>query len=272
PVGTSFRRWATLLAGRAGEPGQAAELAAWERVLAGGDPLLGQRPLDPGRDVMATLRSVTVALPAAQTAPLLTSVPAAFHAGVNDILLAGLAVAVAEWRGAGGAVLVDVEGHGREQITGDADVSRTVGWFTSVVPVRLDPGPARYPGVRAGGPDAGQAVKQVKEQLRATPGDGLGYGLLRYLNPGTGPALAALPAPQIGFNYLGRFTAGRAGTEWAPAGRTVLGAGGPGSPVTHALEILAYVRDLPDGPEMTITLYWPDGILTTPAAQNLADT
>ena len=272
PVGTSFRRWARLLAGRAGEPGQVTELDAWERLLGGGDPPLGERPLDPGRDVAANLRSVTVRLPAGQTAPLLTSVPAAFHGGVNDVLLAGLAVAVAQWRGHGGGVLVDVEGHGREQIAGDVDVSRTVGWFTNVVPVRLDPGVEDFPGVRDGGPAAGEAVKRVKEQLRAIPGDGLGYGLLRYLNPGTAPVLAALPAPQIGFNYLGRFTAGPDGADWAPAGETVLGAAGEDIPVTHALEILAYVRDLPDGPEMTISLYWPEGIISDQAARDLAGT
>ena len=211
-------------------------------------------------------------LPAGQTVPLLTSVPAAFHGGINDVLLAGLAVAVAQWRGHGGGVLVDVEGHGREQIAGDVDVSRTVGWFTNVVPVRLDPGVEDFPGVRDGGPAAGEAVKRVKEQLRAIPGDGLGYGLLRYLNPGTAPVLAALPAPQIGFNYLGRFTAGPDGADWAPAGETVLGAAGEDIPVTHALEILAYVRDLPDGPEMTISLYWPEGIISDQAARDLAGT
>ncbi|MGJ3561509.1 hypothetical protein ACR6C2_37680 [Streptomyces sp. INA 01156] len=83
--------------------------------------------------------------PADRTEPLLADVPAAFHGGINDVLLTGLALAVAQWRhrrglGEDGAVLVDLEGHGREDVVGDVDLSRTVGWFTTVYPVRLDPG------------------------------------------------------------------------------------------------------------------------------------
>ena len=80
-------------------------------------------------------------------------------------------------------MLVDVEGHGREPGDSGADVSRTVGWFTSITPVRLDAGSLSLAEVAAGGPAAGELVKRVKEQLRAVPGDGLGFGLLRYLNP-----------------------------------------------------------------------------------------
>ncbi len=275
PVPTSFRRWARLLAARAHEPGQVAELDAWKRLLDGDDPPLGDRPLDPERDVAANLRSVTSHLPAERTAPLLTSVPAAFHGGVDDVLLTGLVVAVAERRHRRGedpgGVLVDVEGHGREPIADDLDLSRTVGWFTNVFPVRLDTGVTDFSGVRAGGPAASEAVKRVKEQLRAVPGDGLGYGLLRHLDPGTASELAALPPAQIGFNYLGRFTASPGEADWTPAGETALGAAGEDVPVTHALEVLAHVRDLPDGPELTVTLYWPEGVLTAEDARHLAD-
>ena len=102
-------------------------------------------------------------------------------------------------------MLVDLEGHGRHPGDAGTDLSRTVGWFTAVHPVRLDPGLLPWDEVAAGGPGLGRAVKLVKEQLRAVPGDGLGFGLLRYLNPQTGPVLAAAAEPQIGFNYLGRF-------------------------------------------------------------------
>ncbi|WP_240724266.1 amino acid adenylation domain-containing protein, partial [Frankia sp. B2] len=204
PVGTSFRRWALLAAAQAQD--RAAELPRWERMLAVEEPLIGGRPLDPDRDVAADMRRVSRSVPSEVTAELLTSVPAAFHAGINDVLLAGFTVAVNEWRGTSGPVLVDVEGHGREPLAEGVDLSRTVGWFTEIHPVRLDPGSTDFARIRAGGDAAGQAVKQVKEQLRAVPGDGLGYGLLRYLNPDTRPVLAALPTPQIGFNYMGRFT------------------------------------------------------------------
>ncbi|MDN3358473.1 non-ribosomal peptide synthetase [Actinomadura sp. DC4] len=270
PVPTSFRRWARLLAARAHEPGQVAELDAWKRLLDGDDPPLGDRPLDPARDTASRLRTVTVTLPPERTGPLLSSVPAAFGTGVDEVLLTGLTLALAEHRGLR-SVLVDLEGHGREQL-GDADVSRTVGWFTNVLPVRLDPGTADVAGVRAGGPAAGDAVRHVAERLRAVPGDGRGHGLLRHLNPETAPALAALPAPQVGFNYLGRFTAGDGG-DWTPSGRTVLGGGdGADTPAGHALEVLAHVRDLAGGPEMTIALSWPEGILTERDAREIAGT
>src|SRR5260370_40307921 len=113
----------------------------------------------------------------------------------------------------------------------------------------------------AGGAAAGQALKAVKEQARSVPGDGLGYGLLRWLNRAAGQVRAGLPAPQIGFNYLGRFpgpggAAGEPG-EWQPAG--LGGSGDPAMPALHALEADAVARDLPGGPELTLTLGWPSG-------------
>src|SRR5260370_115091 len=108
-------------------------------------------------------------------------------------------------RGAGGGG--GGGGPGGEPLGGLADLSRTVGWFTSVHPVRLELGTAHPGQVGAGGPAAGRVLKAVKEQVRAAPGDGLGYGLLRYLNPGTGPVLAGRPAPPIRFNHPRRFTA-----------------------------------------------------------------
>ena len=113
-----------------------------------------------------------------------------------------------QWRAAvarAQAVLLDLEGHGREEllgrdglsqvsgrdeVSGDIDLTRTVGWFTSLYPVRLDPGPLDLEEALAGGPALGRALKTIKEQLRAVPGKGLGYGLLRYLNAETAAALA----------------------------------------------------------------------------------
>src|SRR5260370_936892 len=142
----------------------------------------------------------------------LTRVPAACHCGVEHVLRRGLALAVAQWcgrRGRGGstAVLVDVEGHGREEVSADIDLSRTVGWFTSLYPVRLDVGGVDVEEALGGGAALGRALKLIKEQLRGVPGNGLGYRLLRSLNPRTGSQLAGFAAPQIGFNYLGPFAA-----------------------------------------------------------------
>ena len=141
--------------------------------------------------------------------------PAAFHCGINDVLLTGLVLAVARWcrrrgRGAGTAVLIDLEGHGREEIFADVDLSRTLGWFTSLYPVRLDPGALDLAEALAGGAALGRALKIIKQQLHAVADKGLGYGLLRYLNAETALQLAGLPSPEIGFNYLGRFPGGSA--------------------------------------------------------------
>ena len=110
------------------------------------------------------------------------------------------------------------KGHGREEgWSPNVDLTRTVGWFTSLYPVRLDPGLLDLEEALSGGPALGRALKTIKEQLRAVPGKGLGYGLLRYLNDETAAELAGAAAPQLGFNYLGRFAAGSDGGDWAPA-------------------------------------------------------
>ncbi len=282
PSGTSFRRWAQRLNAHARDPSRIEELPLWTQVLNQGDPLMTDKPLDPPRDVCATARHLTLTLAAPRTAPLLTRVPGAFHAGINDVLLTGLAVAVVDWRwrrgrGQDSAVLINVEGHGREEIIDGVDLSRTIGWFTSVFPVRLDPGPLDWDEVWDGGPALGRAFKHVKEQLRTLPDNGVGYGLLRYLNAETGPVLAALTSPQILFNYLGRFavggSAGEAGDWTVPLDANALGdASDPGMPMTHCVEINALTRDYAGGPELNVTWSWPDAVLSEEQVRDLAET
>ncbi|MGE6738304.1 condensation domain-containing protein, partial [Streptomyces sp. NPDC059900] len=195
---------------------------------------------------------------------------------MHEVLLAALAGAVAQWRPEyGTGVLVDIEGHGREQLNGTVDLSRTVGWFTGVHPVRVAAGDADLAEARAGGPAAGALLKTVKEQARAKVGDGLGYQLLRHLNPETAPVLAALPVPQIGFNYLGRFPAGPDSGEgeaaaWEPAGASgPRGAADPQAPVAHALDAGAVVQDTAHGPALTLSLAWAGSLLDDAEAAEL---
>ena len=196
PGALPFRVWAAYLRERAGSAAVAAELGFWERQAGAGGELLAGARLDPRRDTFARAGHLSVTLPVALTRTLLGEVAGAFHGGINDVLLSGLAVAVAGWRqargAAAGALLVELEGHGREPEDSGLDPSRTVGWFTSIYPVRLDLGGLDAGEAVAGGAAAGQALKRVKEQLRAVPGRGLGYGLLRYLHPQAGPVLAGL--------------------------------------------------------------------------------
>ncbi|MEU9117890.1 amino acid adenylation domain-containing protein, partial [Streptomyces sp. NPDC048483] len=282
PLGTSLRTWSRRLADEAVR--RAGELPRWEGIVGGADPLLTDRPLDAATDVTGTLRQLTVSLSAEATTAVLTTLPAAYHAGVADVLLTGLAMAVRDWRrerGAGSAtdVLLDLEGHGREELFDGVDLSRTVGWFTSAYPVRLDPGPD-------GGPAAlGEALKRVKEQLRALPDNGIGYGLLRHLNPETAAVLARGATPQIGFNYLGRFdTDGGPAAPWSPAPESGALTGTHAdarTPAVHGLEINAQTvgalheteRNEGDGggPVLTATWSWPAGLLPESAVRDLAE-
>ena len=261
-VGTPFRAWARHLAAQARTAALLAELPAWEAILAGGAPLIPGAVLDPARDTFATAGHLHMALPATLSSALLTAVPAAFHARINDVLLAALAVAVAAWRrkrgsGGEGSVLIDVEGHGREAMAEGIDLSRTVGWFTSMYPVSLDISSLDIDDALAGGTAMGRALKRVKEQLRAIPGRGLGYGLLRYLQPEAGLRLAGWPDPQIGFNYLGRFVTG-AGGDWSPAaGPESLGVGAdPAMPLAHLVELDTLTVDSQDGPSLSARWSW----------------
>ncbi|EJM23964.1 non-ribosomal peptide synthase/amino acid adenylation enzyme [Pseudomonas sp. GM21] len=129
-----------------------------------------------------------------QTRKLLQHAPAAYRTQVNDLLLTALARAVCRWSGQASA-LIQLEGHGREDLFDDIDLTRTVGWFTSLFPVNLVPSS-----------DLGTSIRTIKEQLRGVPDKGLGYGALRYLgSPAIRDELAALPQPRITFNYLGQF-------------------------------------------------------------------
>jgi len=161
------------------------------------------------------------------------------------------------------------------------DLSRTVGWFTSVFPLRLDlrdidlqdinlqnlnhdQSPAANLGV-------GRALKLIKDQLRAIPNRGLNYGLLRYLNSETARDLAALPPPQLAFNYLGRF-ATQEGERWLPTGDDAGFAGGddPEMPLLHLIEIDAVVADGSDGPRLTANFSWAKNHLEESAVRELA--
>jgi len=190
PRTTSFQTWAERLAERAASGALEEEVDYWSAV-AGSRSVRLPVDLPDGANSVGSTRAVSRWLDAGDTRALLQEVPAAYHTQINDALLAGLALAL------GSPLVVELEGHGREDLFADVDLTRTVGWFTTHFPVRLDAGPAG---------DPGETLKRVKEQLRQVPQRGIGYGLLR-------PRLPEASEPQIGFNYLGQFDQALASTS-----------------------------------------------------------
>ncbi|MGH3794144.1 MAG: amino acid adenylation domain-containing protein [Pseudonocardiaceae bacterium] len=266
PVGTAFRDWARGLRAEALRPGRSAEIELWTDALHRPDPVLGSRRLDPAVDTRASMRTLHVSMDAARAGLLLRTIPDRYGVTVNDVLLTGLVLAVTRWRtergrpAGDGSVLVALEGHGRaEQIVPQAQLSDTVGWFTSVFPARLDPGPVSETGV-------GKALLRVAEQLAALPDKGIGYGLLRYLNPVTATELKGYDDPQIEFNYLGRVTVGeQSHQDWASAPESgALIDADPEMPAPYCLVIDAAVVDGAEGPALRAYLQWPDAIFDEP--------
>ncbi len=256
-VGTPLRIWAQRLSELAGDPRRIEQCAYWEEQSA--RPWEAGR-IDPAVDDRSTEGALSLTLPAEATRAVLGPVPAALGTEVTAVLLGAFAAAVRRWRPAEAtdAVTVGLEGHGREEeIVPGADLSRTVGWFTAAHPVR----------VPAAGPDDERAgvLRSVGEVLDRVPDAGLGYGMLRYLNPRTRERLASRPAPRYGFNYLGRFGGsggGRDGADetaetfdWSPVGSGVAGQPG-GLPLAHEIEVNAVAADGPGGPRLIATWSW----------------
>ncbi len=233
PRTTSFQEWATRLTEHVANGGFDDELEHW-RGLPGGTSI----PVDgKGEATVASMREVTVRLPAPETEALLREVPAAYRTQVNDVLLTALGRVLRDWTGQ--VPVIDLEGHGREDLFADVDLSRTVGWFTSVFPVALD-----VPG------DWGGALKSVKEQLRAVPRRGVGYGALRYL-AGTVPSID----PEVSFNYLGQFGSGRLESDESTR-----------SARAHLLDVVGRVED----GELELTWYYAEGVHRRSTVDRLA--
>uniref|UniRef100_UPI0024574DF4 condensation domain-containing protein n=1 Tax=Nocardia gipuzkoensis TaxID=2749991 RepID=UPI0024574DF4 len=271
-------RWANSLVVAASAPDRVAELPFWQQVSATPDPLLGERAFDPAVDTFATVERVEVTVPAEVTDAVLTAIPGLYRGGVNDGLLSALAMAVARWRGDGSqAALVKLEGHGREEdVVPGADLSRTVGWFTSAYPVRLDLADADLTDAFAGGAALGEIVKSIKEQLLAVPDKGLGYGLLRQLNPETAAGLGS--SGQISFNYLGRMSAGEIPEQLAEIGWVPVADLGQldvdmdlDMPANASIDINAIVTDSDEGPRLGASFAFPTGLLTQERVQEFAD-
>ncbi|HEY9315941.1 amino acid adenylation domain-containing protein [Williamsia sp.] len=276
PVGTSLRRWSHATAEIAAAGSRRDELPLWLRTVHSSHEPLGSRPLNADVDKAATVATVHVAAPEDVTAAMLTSLPAAFRGGINDGLLTALLLAVSRWRQLrsveSDAILVALEGHGRDDdIVAGADLSRTVGWFTSLFPVQLSlPSDTDLADAFAGGADAARAIKAVKEQLLEIPDGGVGYGILRYLDPDGASQLSGGTEPHVVFNYLGRRAVGASGADaaaaWLPD--EAVGTCGfmatvdPGAPLTAPLEINAGVEGDGAAARLVASFSYATGVLS----------
>ncbi|TQM28528.1 non-ribosomal peptide synthetase [Nocardia bhagyanarayanae] len=264
-VGTSMRTWAHALVEAATTESWTAEADHWAAVLATPDPPLGRRALDPAVDTGDTIERLELNLPAATTVTLLDRLPATYRCGMEEALLTALASALAEHRAEPGPALVMLERHGREEaVVPGADLSRTVGWFTSQFPVRLDIG------------DAGplDALATVKEQLRAVPRGGIGFGLLRHSNPETAAVLGAAPHPQFGFNYLGQVTEGDTeanAVPWLPVSLAASLGGGAELPASAVLAVDAVVVERPKGSVLQAVWRYASNVVDRADMEALAD-
>ncbi|MCB1056355.1 MAG: AMP-binding protein, partial [Acidobacteria bacterium] len=253
---TSFRAWAERLEAFARGPEVAAEAGYWlDEAARPAAPLALDEP--GGDDSVAGTKTFTVGLDEEATGALLHEVPRAYRTQLQEVLLA--AVALTLGAGAGGGVRVDLEGHGREEIFDDVDLSRTVGWFTTMYPVVLT----------AAGGDPGETLQAVKQQLRAVPAKGLGYGLLRHgaAEPETAEGLAA-PAT-LSFNYLGQLDqALPEGALFEPATEPVGAAVHPARRREHPLQIDAQIL----GDRLSVDWSFSSGLLAAATVEGWART
>ena len=195
PKTTSFKAWGERLVELLIEPDLEAELEEWLATEGSAVPSL---PVDfpEGENTVGTEANIAVELDPEETKALLQDVPVAFGSRINEALLMALGSALAAWTGSERQV-VDLEGHGREEgAFEDIDLSRTVGWFTSMYPVLLDLD------LRS---DVTEKLQTVIQHVRGIRRNGLGYGVLKYLSvPDVGSRFLARTVAQVSFNYLGQ--------------------------------------------------------------------
>ena len=260
PTPTPLHAFAAAVTERAADPALLDEAAHWAQVLAPGGELVPGRLATSG--TVADQRRHVVTLSPETSASLVSDLPTRRGVGITSLLLGALRVAATRALDTGD-LIVDTERHGRDahEFGIDADLSHTVGWFTTVAPIRL-----------SATDDIGDAIADAENLWTAMPSAGAGFGMLRYLNPQLSAALATMSRPSVLLNYLGRFTVG-GGSPWQPSAEsTALAADpDPGLGVAYPLEIDIVCRDESSGPVVAATFsYLPDH-LDDAAVRELAD-
>jgi len=260
----SFKEWATHLRDYSTSETLAADSAYWLRQPENTVSLPIDFPSESEPNTVRSAARVKAVLNRRQTSALLHEVSEAYRTQIDDLLLTALVQACSAWTGSR-SLLIDLEGHGRpggqsdENFFNNMDVSRTVGWFTSIFPVHLE----------LDNQCPGEALKSIKEQLRRVPNRGLGYGVLRYLSPNAAmrAQLAASPLPQLCFNYLGSVDGLAAEPILGVASETPGADVSPASKRPYLLEVLAQVKDSC----LQLEIIYSNALHRRTTIQNLAD-
>jgi amino acid adenylation domain-containing protein/non-ribosomal peptide synthase protein (TIGR01720 family) len=241
-----FLGWAAQITQWAASDAVKAELPYWEATVASDSPLFPSARLDRSRDTVSTKRRLDVSLSTSETESLLSALPAAHRCSLEEILIAALAVAARRERGITDGLLIDLESHGRDPLDEFSDPTRSIGWFTAMYPVHL--------AVQTD--DLPVAVRDVKEQLRAVPSKGLGFGLLRYSRPDTRTILTTGAKAQIAWNYLGRIPqSGIRDWELAPESPPRSSAD-EALPLAHLIETDVAIQQQDSGAILTASWQW----------------
>ncbi|MGX1807184.1 amino acid adenylation domain-containing protein [Nocardia sp. NPDC055321] len=273
---TTYRHWSQLIRERAGTPEVLAQRDYWMAQVGAPDPAIGSRKPDPRIDTWSSLRVTVVPTPTATTAELLAA--ATGRDGVRELLLAALAATLAAWRRERGqdhtaGSLVALESHGRHDAVVGADTSGTVGWFTSVFPVRIGGG-AHAGRALTDGTAARLLLESVTDHLGSLPEQGVDFGLLQQIS--RVPGLADANEPQVEFNYLGRLDlGGSTGHSWSMVTDPALAAalpiaGEPDLPLRYALDVVCAIEPTPDGPRLMTHWRWSESLFEAAEIDRLA--
>ncbi len=255
---TSLHDWSAALLRDTAH--RVSELPFWQSMLQDPVPLLGQRAVHE-QDTHGEMKEKRTLLNGSQTQALLSTLPQQFRASVEETLLCTLSLALAD-RFKVRQLRYTLESHGRAELEGDRDLARTVGWLTAEYSLLITLGNSDNGTLR-------DAIRAVKHVLRAVPDRGIGYGQLRYLDAVRGPELKTLAqqhAPEVLFNYLGRFSAGD--ELWTPqrTRRQFRDAfavyQSPAMPQLHGLEVNIFVDENGAMPQLAINWGWLSGVFS----------
>ncbi|MEV5649158.1 amino acid adenylation domain-containing protein [Nocardia sp. NPDC052254] len=275
---TSYRAWSRLLWQRAERPEVTDGLGYWAAQVRDPDPAIGSRAPDPAVDTWASLRATMIRTPIDVTAALLRGPTR--DEGVREALLAALAMTMISWRRARaqehtGGALIALENHGRADEVVGADTSGTVGWFTTVFPVRVGVGEHAIDVDTAEADPVGTArlIAAVAAHVREIPRQGLDFGLLDAVRQV--PELAGATEPQIEFNYLGRSDLVRHDGEWsivtdAAFAEAMPIAPEPDLPLRYAVDVVTGIESDAGVPRLITQWRWSAALFTESEAAALA--